>query len=78
MEEVLEFCGFTTAFDMIKYHFTQEQLMDLLCELLCENDELITEICEEIAYDKYGWRDLEAIKADAEDMAYQRFRDERI
>tara|TARA_Y100001938_G_C7849831_1_gene310249 strand:+ start:103 stop:339 length:237 start_codon:yes stop_codon:yes gene_type:complete len=78
MEEVLEFCGFTTAFDMIKYHFTQEQLMDLLCELLCENDELITEICEEIAYDNYGWRDLEAIKADAEDIAYQSFKDERI
>ena len=78
MEEMLEFCGFNSAFDMLKFHLSHEQLLDLLAELLGENDDLAIEICEDIAYDKYGWRDLEAIKADAEDMAYQKFRDERI
>ena len=78
MEEMLEFCGFESLFDMIKFHLSQEELIDLLCEVLGEHDLLAQEICEDIAYDKYGWRDLEAIKADAEDMVYQKFRDERI
>ena len=75
MEDMLNYCGFNSAFDMIKTHFTQEELMDLLCELLHENKDIAQEICEEIAYDSYEWVDMDKVRADAEDMAYQAYKD---
>jgi len=75
MEDMLNYCGFNSAFDMIKTNFTEDELMDLLCDLLHENKDIAQEICEEIAYDKYEWVDEERIKADAEDMAYQAYKD---
>ena len=75
MEEMLNHCGFDSAFDMMRTHLTNDDLMDLLSELLGEHQDVAFEICEEIAHDKYGWVDLERVKADADDAAYQKFRD---
>lgn len=75
MIDVLEFCGFNTAFDMIKTHFTQDELMDLLSDLLHENKEISMEIVEEIASEHYEWVDYDTVKADFEDMKYQEYKD---
>jgi len=75
MEEMLNHCGFDSAFDMIRSHLTNDELMDLLCELLDEKKDIANEICEEIASDKYNWVDWERVKADADDAAYQAYRD---
>ena len=75
MEEMLNHCGFDSAFDMIRTHLTNDELMDLLSELLHENKDVANEICEEIASDKYEWVDWEQVKADMADAAYQAYRD---
>lgn len=78
MEEMLNHCGFDSAFDMIRTHLTEDELLDLLSELLHENKSIAYEICEEIASDKYDWVDWEQVKADADDAAYQAYRDRRF
>jgi hypothetical protein len=75
MEEMLEFCGFNSAFDMIKTHFTEDELMDLLSDFLHENKDIANEICEEIAVDLYEWVDRDKLRADFEDAQYQAFKD---
>ena len=75
MEEMLEFCGFNSAFDMIKSHFTEDELMDLLSDLLHENKDIANEICEEIAVDLYEWVDRDKLRADFEDAQYQAYKD---
>ena len=52
MEEMLNHCGFDSAFDMMRTHLTNDDLMDLLSELLGEHQDVAFEICEEIAHDK--------------------------
>ena len=75
MEEALEFCGFSSAFDMIKSHFTQDELMDLLSDLLHDNKDIATEIVEELATDLYEWVDHDRVRADFEDAQYQAYKD---
>jgi len=75
MLDALEFCGFNSAFDLIKNHFTQDELMDLLSDLLHENKEIANEIVEEIATEHYEWVDYDKVRADFEDMKYQEFKD---
>ena len=75
MEDMLNYCGFNSAFDMIKTHFTEDELMDLLSDLLHENKDIAQEICEEIAVDLYEWVDMDKVRADADDAAYEAYRD---
>lgn len=75
MEDMLNYCGFNSAFDMIKSHFTEDELMDLLSDLLHENKDIAQEICEEIAVDLYEWVDRDKLRADFEDAQYQAYKD---
>ena len=61
MEDMLNYCGFNSAFDMIKSHLTEDELMDLLSDLLHENKDIAQEICEEIAFDLYEWVDIDKL-----------------
>ncbi len=75
MDEALEFCGFSSAFDMIKSHFTKDELMDLLSDLLHDNKEMATEIVEDLAVEYYEWVDRDKLRADFEDAQYQAYKD---
>tara|TARA_R110002020_G_scaffold448052_1_gene660711 strand:- start:807 stop:1049 length:243 start_codon:yes stop_codon:yes gene_type:complete len=78
MEEIIEYCGYKNAFDLIKDHSTEEDLTTLLEDLVNSPEEavdFIEEIVERIASDYFEWVDHEKIKADADEEAYQRYRD---
>lgn len=75
LEQILNHCGYNSAFDLIKDNTTYDDLMDLLAELLSEKDDIVYELAEEIASSKFEWVDWEQVKADAEDRAYEEYRD---
>ena len=77
METMLDHCGFDSAFELIKHHFTEEELMDLLNELLSGNQSTTRDIIQEIATEHYEFVDWEQIKADADDAAMQAWKDRR-
>jgi len=54
-----------------------DDLMDLLQELLGEREDLVYDLVEEIATNKFEWVDWEQVKADADDRAYEEYRDRR-
>jgi len=77
METILDHCGFDSAFELIKHHFTEEELMELLNELLSQNQILTRNIVEEIATEHYEFVDWERVKDDADDAAIQAWKDRR-
>ena len=76
MKEMLTYCGYETAFDLIRNSMTEDDLLDLLEQFVHEDKTgLVYGICLEIAQDKYEWVDWEQLEADAEDAAYQAHKD---
>ena len=78
MKEILEFCGYTSAYSLLNDHMTQAELSDLL-EIIVDNPEdakgLVLEEVENIAKEVFEWVDWEKAMDDADEMAYQRYRD---
>lgn len=78
MKEILEFCGYTSAYSLLNDHLTQAELSDLL-EIIVDNPEdakgLVLEEVETIAKEVFEWIDWEKAVDDADEMAYQRYRD---
>tara|TARA_R100000231_G_scaffold34814_3_gene30779 strand:+ start:3534 stop:3839 length:306 start_codon:yes stop_codon:yes gene_type:complete len=81
-DEIAAECSFDSAWDMIKFHVDTEELLDLLCELLHDDtqkgSEILLDWVRELAYDKYEWYDEEEARADAEDAAYQSYKDAQL
>lgn len=79
IETMLDHCGFDSAFQLIKHHFTEEELMDLLNDFLrrSENKSTTRAVVEEIATEHYEFVDREQIKDDADDAAMQEWKDRR-
>ena len=49
-DEVADYCGFNSNWDMLCSHWNTEQLMDLLQEYVCDDSNgWINEIIEELA-----------------------------
>ena len=78
MKEILEFCGYTSAYSLLNDHMTQAELSDLL-EIIVDSPEdakhLVLEEVETIAKEMFEWVDWEKLQADAEALEYQRYRD---
>ena len=78
MKEILEFCGYTSAYSLLNDHMTQAELSDLL-EIIVDSPEdakeLVLEEVENIAKEVFEWVDWEKAMDDADEMAYQRYRD---
>jgi len=72
--DIAEECGYESAVDMIMSCLKDEDLLDMLREYLA-NDEDLTDMVQEIASDKHDWFDRDAAQADADDAAYQAYRD---
>ncbi len=78
MEDILRFCGYNSAYNLIKDHMTQAELSDLLEDLVNspgDAADFIKEEVERIAEKYFEWGDYEKAKADEDDAAYQRYRD---
>ena len=78
MKEILEFCGYTSAYSLLNDHMTQAELSDLLEVMVDSPDDakdLVLEEVENIAKEVFEWVDWEKLQNDAEGMAYQRYRD---
>lgn len=78
LEDVLKFCGYDNAFDLINYHYSEEDMVHLMMDLVNSPEDavdFIKETVENLAYDYYEWVDLDEMKAQAEGMAYAKYRD---
>jgi hypothetical protein len=78
MEDVLRFCGYDNAFDLINYHYDKDDMVHLVMDLINSPEDavdFVKETVEEIATQYYEWVDYESAKADADEMAYQRYKD---
>ena len=73
MERMLNWAGFNSAWDLIQTKMSEKDLKDLFMELWNECD-YQHEIVAEIVHDE-GFVDWEQVKADADDMAYQAWKD---
>lgn len=78
LEDLLEFCGYNTAFDLLNDHMTQAELSDFLQDLVNSPQDavdFVKEEVEKIATDIFEWVDRDALMAQADDMAYAKYRD---
>tara|TARA_B100000963_G_C22616195_1_gene667482 strand:+ start:1022 stop:1276 length:255 start_codon:yes stop_codon:yes gene_type:complete len=78
MENILEWCGFKTAYDLLKANMSEKELMSLLEDLVNAPDEASEFVEEEItriAEDTYEWIDHEKLMDDADHRKYSRYRD---
>ena len=72
--DIAEECGYNSAVDLVMDSLTEEQMKDMLREYLHEDDALY-DLVFEIASDQHEYVDWEQVKADADDAAYQAYRD---
>ena len=78
LKDILEHCGFDSAFDFLYHHLSQDELLELL-EAYVNNDtsgepyQWIKEIAEE----NYNFVDYEELEDNADDEKYREHRDRR-
>jgi len=74
-EEIVEWCGYACAFDMLKDNMSTDELLDLLEALIVDNNDIVEDDIRDIAKKQFDWEDLEGAKADADEAAYQQYKD---
>jgi len=78
IQDILEFCGYNSAYSMLSDHMLESELANLLEDLVNSPEDavdFIKEEVEKIAKDLFEWVDKDALIAQAEDMAYAKYRD---
>jgi len=78
MNEIVIFCGYTSAYSLMNDHMNKAELTDLLESLVDSPEDAVDFVREEverIAADYFDWVDHERMKSDADEEAYQRYRD---
>ena len=78
MKDIVEFCGYTSTYSLLNDHMTTAELTDLLESLVDSPEDAVDFVKEEverIATDLFEWVDRDALIAQAEDMAYAKYRD---
>lgn len=76
MEEMLDWAGFTSSWDLIKSKMKEEDFNQLLQDLW-EECEYKEEIVGELLHDE-GYVDIESIRADYDDYKYQEWKDRNL
>ncbi len=78
MKDIVQFCGYTSAYSLLNDHMNKAELSDLL-EIIVDSPEdakaLFLEEVEIIAKEVFEWIDWEKLQDDADEEAYQRYRD---
>ena len=78
MKDIVEFCGYTSAYSLLNDHMNKAELTDLLESLVDSPEDAVDFVREEvvrIATDLFEWVDRDDLIAKAEDMAYAKYRD---
>ena len=78
MKDIVEFCGYTSAYSLLNDHMLESELSNLLEDLVDSPEDAVDFVREEvvrIATDLFEWVDRDAMMAKAEDMAYAKYRD---
>lgn len=78
MKEILEFCGYTSAYSLLNDHMLESELSNLLEDLVDSPEDavdFVREEVEKIAKEVFEWIDWEKLQDDADEEAYQRYRD---
>tara|TARA_Y100001972_G_C7425854_1_gene219699 strand:- start:245 stop:490 length:246 start_codon:yes stop_codon:yes gene_type:complete len=78
IEEILEFCGYKTASDLLIDHMSAEELKHMFEDLVNGPDDAIDFVKEEverIASEYFEWVDRDALMEEAEHRAYQKYKD---
>jgi len=78
VEDILEFCGYKTASDLLIDHMSAEELKYMFEDLVNGPDDakdFVQEEVERIASEYFEWVDWQKLQDDADDAAYQRYRD---
>ena len=78
LEDILEWCEYESAFDLLSDHMDDKELHMFLQDLVNSPEDAVDFVKEEverIAKDLFEWVDRDALIAQAEDMAYAKYRD---
>mgnify|MGYP003647314408 FL=1 len=78
MKDIVEFCGYTSAYSLLNDHMLESELSNLLEDLVDSPEDAVDFVREEvvrIATDLFEWVDRDDLIAKAEDMAYAKYRD---
>ena len=78
IQDILEFCGYNSAYSMLSDHMTIEERIMFFEDLVNSPEDavdFVKEEVEKIAKDLFEWVDRDDLIAKAEDMAYAKYRD---
>ena len=78
IEEIISFCGYNSASDMLKAYLNDKQIMSLFEDIVDGPDDakdFVEEEVKRIAEDFFEWVDRDALIEEAEHRAYQAYRD---
>lgn len=77
-DEIAEFCGFTSNWEMLKANLDNQELLDLLSEFVSDDkDGWVHEIVQALAEEHYDYVDWEQLREDADDAKMQEYKDNR-
>jgi|TARA_R100000482_G_C5132541_1_gene153224 hypothetical protein len=74
--DIAEQCGFDSAWEMLKTYMTNQEMIDLLADIIPED--IMLECIEEYAREQHDWYDEEKLRSDAEDAAYDAWKDAQL
>ena len=76
-EEIARWCGYNSAWSMLRDHLTTDELLSMFQDLIYEKGvwEWICEIIEDLSSEHHEWVDHERIKSNHEDALYQAYKD---
>ena len=78
-EDVARYCGYNSAFDLLRDNMSQDELLDMLSEYIHDDKSgYIEDMVIEIATDKFDYIDYDAIEDDEMDRKYQEYKDSRL
>ena len=78
LEDILEWCEYESAFDLLSDHMDDKELHMFLQDLVNSPEDAVDFVKEEVerlATQYYDWVDRDALMSQAEDMAYAKYRD---
>ena len=75
--DIVQWCGYQSTFDMLKDNMSTEELLDLLDGFISEAIDIdcLDDYIIDIARNQFNWVDHKGTKADADEMAYQTYKD---
>ncbi len=77
-EDVAKYCGYNSAFDLLRDNMSQDELLDMLEEYIHDDKSgYIEDMVIEIATDKFDYVDYDAIEDEEMDRKYQEYKERR-